>query len=84
MHLYGGVVRFGRLFMVATNLQIADADPRDPLEFYPTYFDNQLAAGYSRSHLDDSLTTYVPDFSAVGKTLEPGERVAAPGASPGG
>ncbi|HEV8631311.1 MAG TPA: hypothetical protein VGV61_13415, partial [Thermoanaerobaculia bacterium] len=75
MHLYGGTVRFGRLFMVATNLQIADAHPSDPFEFYLTYYDNQLAAGYSRSHLDDSLTTYMPDFSMVGKKLEPGERI---------
>lgn len=76
MHLYGGTVRFGRLFMVGTNLQIADAHPQDPFEFYLTYYNNQLAAGYSRSHLDDSLTTYMPDFPMVGKTLEPGERIA--------
>jgi len=76
MHLYGGTVRFGRLFMVGTNLQIADAHPQDPFEFYLTYYDNQLAAGYSRSHLDDSLTTYMPDFWMVGKTLEPSERIA--------
>jgi len=76
MHLYGGIVRFGRLYMVGTNLQIADAHPQDPFEFYLTYYDNQLAAGYSRSHLDDSLTTYMPDFPMVGKTLEPGERIA--------
>jgi hypothetical protein len=80
LHLYGGTVRFGRLFMVGTNLQVADAEPADALEFYLTYFDNQLAAGYSRSHADDSLTTFVPDFSRVGKTLEPDERIGAPGA----
>ncbi|HEV8240948.1 MAG TPA: hypothetical protein VGS57_16400 [Thermoanaerobaculia bacterium] len=76
MHLYGGTVRFGRLFMVGTNLQIADAHPQDPFEFYLQYYDNQLAAGYSRSHLDDSLTTYMPDFWMVGKTLQPSERIA--------
>jgi hypothetical protein len=76
MHLYGGTVRFGRLFMVGTNLQIADAHPQDPFEFYLQYYDNQLAAGYSRSHLDDSLTTYMPDFWMVGKKLEPRERIA--------
>jgi hypothetical protein len=76
MHLYGGTVRFGRLFMVATNLQIADAHPQDPFEFYLQYYGNQLAAGYSRSHLDDSLTTYMPDFWMVGKKLEPRERIA--------
>ena len=76
MHLYGGTVRFGRLFMVGTNLQIADAHPQEPFEFYLQYYDNQLAAGYSRSHLDDSLTTYMPDFWMVGKTLAPSERIA--------
>ncbi len=76
MHLYGGTVRFGRLFMVATNLQIADAHPQDPFEFYLQYYPNQLAGGYSRSYLDDSLTTYMPDFWMVGKTLAPGERIA--------
>jgi hypothetical protein len=75
MHLYGGTVRFGRLFMVATNLQIADAHPQDPFEFYLQYYNNQLAAGYSRSHLDDSLTTYMPDFWMVGKTLAPSEKI---------
>lgn len=78
MHLYGGTVRFGRLFMVRTNLQIADAHPEDAFEFYLTYYANQLAAGYSRSQLDDSLTTYMPDFSMVGKKLAPGEIIAAP------
>ena len=76
MHLYGGIVRFGRLYMVGANLQIADAFPKDPFEFYLIYYQNQLAAGYSRSHLDDSLTTYMPDFPLVGKTLEDGERIA--------
>lgn len=76
MHLYGGTVRFGRLYMVATNLQIADAHPQDPFEFYLQYYGNQLAAGYSRSHLDDSLTTYMPDFWMVGKTLAPSEKIA--------
>jgi hypothetical protein len=79
MHLYGGTVRFGRLFMVGTNLQIADAHPQDPFEFYLQYYNNQLAAGYSRSHLDDSLTTYMPDFWMVGKTLAPSERIGVGG-----
>jgi hypothetical protein len=76
MHLYGGIVRFGRLYMVGTNLQIADAFPKDPFEFYLLYYQNQLAAGYSRSYLDDSLTTYMPDFPLVGKTVEPGDLIA--------
>jgi len=79
IHLYGGTVRFGRLFMVSTNLQVADAHPQDPFEFYTTYFDNQLAAGYSRSHLDGSLTTYCPDFAAVGKRLERAEIISPSG-----
>jgi len=79
IHLYGGTVRFGRLFMVGTNLQVADAHPQDPFEFYTTYFDNQLAAGYSRSHLDGSLTTYCPDFGQVGKRLERAEIISPSG-----
>jgi hypothetical protein len=75
IHLYGGVVRFGRLYMVGTNLQVADAHPEDPFEFYTTYFDNQLDAGYSRSQPDGSLVTYCPDFAHVGKTFQAKDRI---------
>jgi hypothetical protein len=76
--LYGGVVRFGQLFMVGTDMQIVDADPSDPFDFYIDLYQSQLVAGYSRSQTDGGLEVFMPDYSEVGREVEPGEKLPAP------
>jgi hypothetical protein len=73
--LYGGVVRFGQLFMVGTDMQIVDADPSDPFDFYIDLYESQLVAGYSRSQTDGGLEVFMPDYAEVGREVEPGEKL---------
>jgi hypothetical protein len=63
----GGTIRFGRLTMTDTDLQLIDADPRDPFDFFPGRYITQLAAGYSKTTLSGSLRTYMPDFDDVAR-----------------
>lgn len=62
MYYRGGLLRFGKLFMVDADLQIIDTDPQDPFDFYLDKYIDQLVAGYSRTSPDLSLTAYMPDF----------------------
>lgn len=76
LFIESGVVRFGKLTMDDTDLQLIDDDPADP--FVYSLADNlqQLVAGYSRTQPDDGLVVWMPDFDEVeqGETLR-GARV---------
>lgn len=76
LHFAGGVVRFGHLTMRPTDLQIADADPDDPFDFYLGRLGEQLVAGRSFTLSDQGLLTVLPDYD----DLE--ERRGAEGGSP--
>ncbi|MGQ0538550.1 MAG: hypothetical protein ACT4R6_06360 [Gemmatimonadaceae bacterium] len=58
----GGVLRFGKLTMDAADLQIVDADPKDPLDFFIARVNDQIVAGWSRNMNDYGLLTTVPDY----------------------
>ena len=59
----GASIRFGRLTMTDADLKLIDADPKDPFDFYPERYNDQLVAGYSKNTPDHALRTYMPDFS---------------------
>jgi hypothetical protein len=59
----GATIRFGRLTMSDADLKLIDMDPRDPFDFYPERYNEQLVAGYSKNTPDHALRTYMPDFS---------------------
>ena len=59
----GGDIRFGKLTMHDADLQLIDADPRDPFDFYPSQYNAQLVAGYSKNTPRRGLKTYMPDFN---------------------
>jgi hypothetical protein len=59
----GASIRFGRLTMADADLKLIDADPKDPFDFYPERYNDQLVAGYSKNTPDHALRTYMPDFS---------------------
>jgi len=63
----GGQIRFGRLTMANADLQLIDADPSDPFDFYPEKYHEQLVAGYSRNTPDGALRTTMPDYNKIPK-----------------
>lgn len=78
MFYRGGVLTFGKLFMVGADLQIIDADPSDPFDFFLDEYKQQLVAGVSRTLPDFGLKVYMPDYSEVGRTVEPSEEIEIP------
>lgn len=62
----GGQIRFGRLMMSDTDLQLIDADPRDSFDFFSERYVEQLVAGYSRNTPSGALRTYMPDYEDLG------------------
>ena len=71
-----GTITFGKLTMVDADLQLIDADSRDPFDFYAARYNDQLVSGYSRNTKARGLRTYMPDFSDLG--LLPDGKLPAP------
>ncbi len=63
MFYRGKVLRFGKLTMEDADLQIVDADPKDPFDFYLSHLNEQLVAGESHNQPDFGLVTVMPDYS---------------------
>jgi hypothetical protein len=68
MFFTGNLLRFGKLTMRDTDLEIADADPSDPFDFYLERYQEQLTAGYSKTLEDGGLVSYMPDYAEAGGT----------------
>ena len=77
----GGRLRFGRLEMRDTQLQILDLDPSDPFDLFLAEYNKQLVAGYSKNRPNLSLQAFFPDFTDLGcrsrHPVEAGVAVAA-------
>lgn len=71
MYLSGGILSFGKLTMPSADLQIIDADPKDPFDFFLSQYAKQLTAGYSKTLPNKGLVVYMPDSDQTGKTLKP-------------
>jgi hypothetical protein len=63
VYFSGSSIRFGKLTMSATDLQLIDADDRDPFDFSPDNYNRQLVAGYSKNTPHGGLKTYMPDYA---------------------
>jgi hypothetical protein len=63
-HIYwrGGSLRFGKLTMVSTDLELIDQDPTDPFDFSAPSYNEMLVAGYSKNTPAQGLKTYMPDY----------------------
>ncbi len=61
----GGVLRFGKLTMIDTDLEIVDQTPADPFDFSVPDYNRQLVAGYSKNTASHGLIVTMPDFSAL-------------------
>jgi hypothetical protein len=74
LYFFGGSIRFGKLTMTDADMQLVDADPRDPFDFSPAGYEAQLVAGYSRNTRRKGLQVFMPDYSrarAKGGILSP-------------
>ena len=65
LYFYGGSIRFGKLTMSDADMQLIDADPRTPFDFFPAHYEAQLVAGYSRNTPRKGLQVFMPDYSRV-------------------
>lgn len=68
MFYRGKLLRFGKLTMADADLQIVDADPRDPFDFYLSRLNEQLVAGESHNQPDFGLLTSMPDYADLKKS----------------
>lgn len=59
----GGRLSFGKLLMTETDLELVDADPRDPFDFSVDRWNDQLVAGYSKSTAGRGLKAHMPDYN---------------------
>jgi hypothetical protein len=62
VYFHGGNIRFGKLTMSGADLQLVDADPSDPFDFFPEHYLAQLVAGYSRTIPRGGLKVMMPDY----------------------
>ena len=67
MYYAGGVLKFGKLTMADTDLQLIDENPRDPFDFSQERYNDQLVAGYSKNTAALGLKVYMPDYHKVAK-----------------
>lgn len=82
MYYRGGLLRFGKLIMLDADMQIEDADERDPFDFAIDHYNVQLVAGYSRSTPEGGLEVFMPDYDDATKMLAARRTLAPP--RPGG
>ena len=66
VYFRGGQLRFGKLEMTDTDLQIIDEDQRDPFDLYLAKYNRQLVAGVSRNLETYGLRVTMPDFEDLG------------------
>jgi len=66
MFYRGGELSFGKMTMHGADLQIIDAEPKDPFSFFLARYNQQLVAGYSRTLPDKGLVVFMPDFEKSG------------------
>ena len=66
VYFRGGRLRFGKLEMIDTDLQIVDADQHDPFDLYLAKYNRQLVAGTSRNLETYGLRVEMPDFADLG------------------
>jgi hypothetical protein len=75
LYFFGGSIRFGKLTMTDADMQLIDASPADPFDFFPARYEAQLIAGYSRNTSRKGLQVFMPDYARVASK---GGKLAAP------
>jgi hypothetical protein len=64
-HIYwrGGSLKFGKLTMAQTDLELIDMDPKDPFDFSAPHWNDQLVAGYAKNKGNRGIKAHMPDFN---------------------
>jgi hypothetical protein len=70
----GGRLRFGKLTMTDTDLQILDGDPSDPLDLFLAKYQVQLIAGKSQTLPNLGLRVIFSDFSDLNQSRAAGKQ----------
>jgi hypothetical protein len=65
LHFRGGSVRFGKLTMSDTDLELMDSTPADPFDFSIDHYNQQLVAGYSKMTQSGGLCVHMPDYNKL-------------------
>ena len=63
----GGRLRFGKLTMDDTDMQLIDMDQRDPFDFYLDHYKEQLVAGYTKTTPAFGLRVFMRDYGKLRK-----------------
>lgn len=63
MYWRGGELRFGKLMMTDTDLELVDEDQDDPFDFSIDHWNDQLVAGYSKTTPNRGLKAHMPDYN---------------------
>jgi hypothetical protein len=61
-----GSLRFGKMTMTDSELDLMDADPSDPFDFFLRDYQCQLAAGEAHTTLQYAWHVRMPDFAKLG------------------
>ena len=73
VYFRGSRLRFGKLLMSDTDLQIVDADPTDPFDLNLKEYATQLFAGTSRTLPNLGLRVEMPDHDSLGDEMAASE-----------
>jgi hypothetical protein len=65
MYYRGGQLRFGKLTMTDTDMELIDPHPADPFDFFQDRYNEQLVAGYSKNTPSHGLKVYMPDYRSL-------------------
>src|SRR5271156_2989745 len=65
LHFKGGTVRFGKLTMNDTDLELMDVTPGDPFDFAIDHYNDQLVAGESKITPAGGLCVHMPDYNKL-------------------
>jgi hypothetical protein len=71
VYFRGSRLRFGKLLMTDTDLQIVDAAPADPFDLNLQEYAKQLFAGTSRTLANQGLRVEMPDYESLGSGKPP-------------
>jgi hypothetical protein len=71
VYFRGARLRFGKLLMIDTDLQIVDADQSDRFDLYLDRYARQLVAGTSRTLPNQGLRVLMPDYRTVADSARP-------------
>ena len=69
MYFHGGTLRFGKLSMANSDLEIVDNDPSNPFDYDPDRYSDHLVAGWSQTTEAAGLIVHMPDLKMLPRRM---------------